>query len=99
VETLVALGDLVERNPELQIQEYIVLDVVIGHAVRLAWLDQELHQVFSQEISPEAVTIERYEEQKAAAWKAFYSSPPPICTTYAVRALQFLVELGQTTPV
>jgi phosphorylase kinase alpha/beta subunit len=49
VETLMVLAQVcdseallrsADRNPNLQIEEYIVLDVLIGHAVRLAWLER-----------------------------------------------------------
>jgi len=34
-----ALSALAEGNPKLQIEDYLVMDVIVGHAVRLAWLD------------------------------------------------------------
>ncbi|AFY69310.1 phosphorylase kinase alphabeta [Thalassoporum mexicanum PCC 7367] len=42
IEALLAMVALVKRNPDLMIEDYIVLDVVTGHAVRLAWLDQHV---------------------------------------------------------
>ena len=38
VEALMELAAIAKNNPDLQIREYIVLDVLIGHAVRLNWL-------------------------------------------------------------
>jgi phosphorylase kinase alpha/beta subunit len=29
------LAEITQKNPELQIEEYIVLDVLIGHALKL----------------------------------------------------------------
>lgn len=83
IEALVELATIVERNPELQIEEYIVLDVLIGHAVRLAWLEQEFH--------PAAL----YDQQKGMAWRSFYETSPYVCATYIAKALRFLSELGQ----
>jgi phosphorylase kinase alpha/beta subunit len=87
IETLIELAAIGDRNPDLQIEEYIVLDVLIGHAVRLAWLDQ--HPAWG----------DRYAEHKTQAWQAFYDSSPYICASYTARALQFLTELGQETVV
>ncbi|MDX2097537.1 MAG: glycoside hydrolase family 15 protein [Leptolyngbyaceae cyanobacterium bins.59] len=96
VETLIALSTLVERNPDLQIEDYLVLDVVIGHAVRLAWLDRFASQS-GHASSPAQAS--QYDQYKAAAWRSFYDSSSTICATYIVKALQFLIELGQTSPV
>ncbi len=35
VEKLMALAQMCDHNPNLQVEEYIVLDVLLGHAVRL----------------------------------------------------------------
>ncbi|OLP16516.1 glycosyl hydrolase family 15 [Leptolyngbya sp. 'hensonii'] len=93
VEALMALATLVEHNPQLQIEDYIVMDVVVGHAVRLAWLERE--SAGPPNFRSES-TRERYNQHKASAWKAFYDSPPHLCTVSVMKALQFLSELGQT---
>lgn len=80
IETLIELGAIIERNPNLKIQEYIVLDVLIGHAVRLSWLEKH----------PE--TTSQYDQFKASAWQAFYDTSPYICDTYIVKAFQFLTH-------
>lgn len=82
-EALMELAMIFERNPELQIEELIVLDVLIGHAVRLAWLDDPAH--------PSAL----YDQQKGMAWRSFYESSPYTCASYVAKALRFLTELGQ----
>ena len=94
IEALMVLAALAARNPELKIEEYMVLDVVIGHAVRLSWLDSYMKQVFNAETPVKAVREDRYDEYKAAAWKAFYNSSPYLCSTYIVRSVQFLTELA-----
>jgi phosphorylase kinase alpha/beta subunit len=80
VETLMALAQVCDRNPNLQIEEYIVLDVLIGHAVRLAWLESY----------PERG--DRYDQDKALAWRSFYNTSPPECTSYIVKAFRFLTQ-------
>jgi phosphorylase kinase alpha/beta subunit len=79
------LAEICDRNPDLYIEEYVVLDVLIGHAVRLAWLENY----------PERG--DRYDEDKAAAWNAFYESSPYKCAKAVALALQFLTELGETS--
>lgn len=87
IETLMELAAIAERNPNLRIEEYIVLDVLIGHAVRLAWLEHHPDH------------RDRYDEHKGSAWRAFYESSPYDCASYVAKALQFLTELGEQTPV
>jgi phosphorylase kinase alpha/beta subunit len=79
------LAAIAERNPDLQIEEYIVLDVLIGHAVRLSWLDRNSN------------LSEHYEEYKGVAWRSFYESSPHDCANYIAKALRFLMELGQVS--
>ncbi len=83
IEALVELSALTEQNPDLQIEEYIVLDVLIGHAVRLAWLEK----------FPERE--EAYDQYKAAAWYAFYEMSPEECAGYIVKSFRYLTEFGQ----
>ncbi|MGJ3250756.1 MAG: glycoside hydrolase family 15 protein [Elainellaceae cyanobacterium] len=83
VEALTELAAIVERNPDILIESNIVLDILIGHAVRLAWLDRHPdHQ-------------DRYDEYKVQAWRSFYETSPHRCSSYIAKALQFLIEIGQ----
>lgn len=79
------LAAIADRNPNLQIEEYIVLDVLIGHAVRLAWLER----------FPERADY--YDEYKAAAWRSFYNTSPRECAIYIVKAFRFLTQFGQAS--
>lgn len=81
IEALMELNAIFDRNPDLQIDDYLVLDVLIGHAVRIAW----------QERYPER--IDRYDEDKAAAWSTFYESSPYLCAKYVVKAFQYLSSM------
>ncbi|WP_337886251.1 glycoside hydrolase family 15 protein [Fischerella thermalis] len=83
IETLMELAAIASKNPDLQIEEYIVLDVLIGHAVRLAWLDEH----------PERG--DRYDEDKGSAWRSFYDTSPRECASYVVKAFRFLTEFVQ----
>ncbi len=85
VETLVELAAIANRNPNLQIEEYIVLDVLVGHAVRLAWLER----------FPERA--DHYDEHKAAAWRAFYNTSPNDCAGHVVKAFRFLTQFGSSS--
>jgi phosphorylase kinase alpha/beta subunit len=87
VETLMVLDQVCDRNPDLQIEEYIVLDVLIGHAVRLAWLERY----------PERAN--HYDEDKAAAWRFFYNASPQDCVNSIVKAFRFLTQVGQASAV
>jgi len=79
-EAIQVLSEVAEHQPELRIEESIVLDVLIGHAVRLAWLETYRERA------------NHYDEDKPAAWQAFYESSPPSCARFLVQALQFLAE-------
>lgn len=83
IETLMELAAFGDRNPDLYVEETIALDVLIGHAVRLAWLDHY----------PEHG--QRYDDHKAAAWRHFYESTPYDCAAYIVKALRFLITLAE----
>lgn len=98
IEALIALAALSERNPALNIEAYIVLDVLIGHAVRLAWLDPDSPQIRASDLDPSAFLPTNYDQYKSSAWSAFYQSSPYTCATYLVRSLQFLSQLADSEP-
>ncbi len=83
IEALTELAAVASNNPNLQIEEYIVLDVLIGHAVRLAWLESHPKRG------------DRYDEDKANAWRSFYNTSPKECASYILKAFRFLIEFGQ----
>jgi phosphorylase kinase alpha/beta subunit len=92
IEALMALAALSEQNPNLRVAEYIVLDVLIGHAVRLAWLDPELPKpLASGKLDLREVVYAQY---KAQAWSNFYETSPQICAKYIFRSLKFLSQLA-----
>ncbi len=85
IEALVELAAFTDRNPDLYIEEYIVFDVLIGHAVRLAWLEKNPHH------------CDRYDEHKASAWRNFYSTSPYDCASHIVNALRFLIQIAEAS--
>ncbi|MBW4652312.1 MAG: glycoside hydrolase family 15 protein [Kaiparowitsia implicata GSE-PSE-MK54-09C] len=85
IETLMELAAIAQRNPNLQFEEHIVLDVLIGHAVRFSWLEAHPQDQ------------DQYDEHKAQAWRSFYRTSPYDCARFVVKALQFLSELGEET--
>jgi phosphorylase kinase alpha/beta subunit len=83
IEALVELAAIASNNPSLQIEENIVLDVLIGHAVRVAWLDAHKERG------------DRYDEDKGSAWRSFYNTSPRECASYIVKAFRFLTEFAE----
>lgn len=98
IEALMALAALSEHNPDLKIEEYIVLDVLIGHAVRLAWLDVDLPKIIDIPLDRTAFEPTTYDRYKSFAWRAFYQSSPSTCANYIVKSLQFLSQLASEEP-
>lgn len=80
IEALTTLAAIFRANPELRISEAIVLDVIIGHAVRQAWLDQHPDHA------------DDYERHKAQAWEAFYLMPPHETASAMMDAFIFLLS-------
>ena len=83
IEALRELVAIFQGNPELDFDDYIALDVLIGHAVRLAWVDG--HPARDRD----------YDVHKEAAWSSFYRRSPRQCAIYMSQALQFLAELDE----
>jgi phosphorylase kinase alpha/beta subunit len=80
-ETLITLIAFVGANPEVIFDDDLVLDVVIGHAVRVGW--QQRHP----DIGPEL-----YGLHKAEAWDAFYLASPGDCRRWQLEALRQLTD-------
>ena len=80
-ECLLSLMAFTSANPEVQFDDDIALDVVIGHAVRVGW------GLTHPEQDPA-----RYGDNKAAAWDRFYRSSPAQCRQWQIVALRELAE-------
>jgi phosphorylase kinase alpha/beta subunit len=79
VEALRVMGSFFRQNPALKIQDTLALDVLIGHAVRLAYVAEH----------PEHDAD--YDQHKAAAWNAFYAASPVATSASLVAALRTLL--------
>src|SRR5690606_35746959 len=82
LEALTVLSSFAEQNPSLRVEGYLVLDVLIGHAVRLAYLDQH----------PEREA--GYSDFKSDAWTLFYERPPVTTTEFMIKAFRYLLDYG-----
>jgi phosphorylase kinase alpha/beta subunit len=80
IEGLDTLAALAEAMPDWRVEGDIVLDVVLGHAVRRAYLAQR----------PEVAST--YERVTAAAWAAFYDLGPRAVAAHVSAAVRFLAE-------
>ena len=80
VEALLALSSIVQNSPDLYIDDTLVIDILIGHAVRLCWLQEhpEYH--------------DSYEECVSLAWQSFYQLPPHALANGILDALVFLLN-------
>jgi phosphorylase kinase alpha/beta subunit len=62
IELLESLSRLFKHNPQIRVESDLMLDVLIGHAVRINW--EKEHKSGN------------YDEDKAKAWNAFYKLTP-----------------------
>jgi phosphorylase kinase alpha/beta subunit len=78
-ETLLTLMAFVAANPQVQFDDDLALDVVIGHAVRVGW-----------QLEHPEVPASDYGRHKGDAWDRFYRSSPADCRRWQLLALQQL---------
>jgi len=81
-EALQVLMIVMSKNPALRIDDTLYLDVVIGHAVRVAWEQRHPGQ------APD------YDQHRARAWNALYLDPPSAVANHVMDALVFLLGGG-----
>ncbi len=77
VELLESLIKLFKNNPEIKIEEELLLDVLIGHAVRIAWIENNGE--------------ENYQEFKTQAWEYMYKLSPQQTHEYFIKAFKYLL--------
>lgn len=80
VEALKAMASIFRENPSLQIDDTLLTDIIIGHAVRISWLQAHPGQK------------DNYEEYIALAWQAFYRLPPHEVANGILDALTHLLS-------
>jgi len=83
VEALRALALIFQENKTLQIDDTLFTDILIGHAVRLCWL--QMHPEHSGQ----------YEEFVSLAWQSFYQLPPHAVANGILDALIYLLNSNQ----
>jgi phosphorylase kinase alpha/beta subunit len=81
VEALATMADVVAHDPGVRLDGDLVVDVLVGHAVRRAWL-----------AAVGEAGRERYDADTAAAWAAFYDRSPVDVAGWFVEALRSLVR-------
>jgi phosphorylase kinase alpha/beta subunit len=79
VKAIKAIASILQSNPVF-INDTLVIDVMIGHAVRICWL--QAHPQHKDE----------YEEHVAIAWQAFYQLPPHRVANGILDALVHLLD-------
>lgn len=82
IEALMELAAIAQSNPDLEIEDHIVMDILVGHAVRLAWLEQHPDQQ------------DTYDQHKGIAWHSFYETPPKPVAGYIAQSFRYLLETG-----
>ena len=79
VELIQSLAKIFRQRPELYVENDIVLDIIIGHAVKIAWLKE----------NPDG----KYDENVPQAWKKFYKLSPQETDRNFVFALVHLLTV------
>ncbi len=81
IEALLALSDIFRANAQLRLGSWLVMDVLIGIAVRLGWQERRIGHVAAD-----------YNEHRAQAWTEFYANPPHRVANLVMAAVRYLVD-------
>lgn len=81
IEALESLSKFFKNNPDIKVDDDLILDVIIGHAVRISW--KENHN------------MDNYDEQKGQAWSAFYKLAPNKTEEFFIKALMNLIKIEE----
>ncbi len=77
IEVIESLARLFRQSPQLRVDNDLILDVLIGYAVRIGWKKHN--------------DSEDYDEQRGQAWEAFYKLSPQETDTLFIEAFMFLL--------
>ncbi|MGZ5000156.1 MAG: glycoside hydrolase family 15 protein [Methylomonas sp.] len=80
VEALRALAWIFQDNQALKIDDTLYTDILIGHAVRMCWLQSH------------PAHYDQYDNYKSLAWQAFYQLPPHAVANGILDALIYLLN-------
>ncbi|MGZ5076808.1 MAG: glycoside hydrolase family 15 protein, partial [Methylobacter sp.] len=86
VEALKAVAAIFRENASLHIDDTLLTDIIIGHAVRISWLQSH----------PE--TKDSYDECVSLAWQDFYRLPPHKVANGILDALLHLLNNNEKEP-
>ena len=78
IELIESLARLFKENPDLHLEDDLIMDVLIGHAVRISWEKDSVSK--------------HYDEQRSEAWKAFYTRSPAETDKAFLEAFMFLLS-------
>ncbi|UPT76644.1 glycoside hydrolase family 15 protein [Sulfurovum sp. XGS-02] len=78
IELIESLARLFRENPDLHLEDDLIMDVLIGHAVRISWEKNSASK--------------HYNEQRSEAWKAFYQRSPVETDKAFLEAFMFLLS-------
>lgn len=78
IELIETLTRLFRANPDLHLEDDLIMDVLIGHAVRISWEEKE--------------TAKQYNDHRSEAWRAFYECSPIETDKAFVEAFMFLLS-------
>lgn len=77
IEAIGSLARLFRQSPELHVDNDLILDVLIGHAVRIAWKEHN--------------TSDHYDEQRSQAWESMYRLSPQEADRAFIEAFMYLL--------
>lgn len=80
MEAMMVTASFSLQNPDLYIDDFVVFDIINGHAVRLAFTES----------FPDLA--KSYHDHKADAWTHFYQLPPVQTSRFIVKSIMFLLK-------
>lgn len=78
IEALESLSRVFRKNSSLHLENDLVLDVLIGHAVRIGW--------------SKGHSLDHYDEERAQAWEAMYKMSAQECDALFIEAFVHLIK-------
>lgn len=78
IEAIESLARLFRENPDIKIEDDLILDVLIGHAARISWSKNH--------------AIDNYDEQRAQAWDGMYHLSPKESDEAFIEAFMHLLR-------
>lgn len=79
IEAIQSLSRIFKQMPNLRVQSDLVLDVIIGHAVRIGWKQTHPYE-------------ENYDDARASAWEDMYAYPPIKTAELFFEAFMYLLS-------